>query len=149
MEAKELKVIFGKLAKSYGFEQAFGRWYKESRECIAILELQKSNYGNYFQLLIKVFIKGLFGHDYEPNKELMMSSIGHINSGEPKKYKTVLDLDRVFSEQDRIASLAELFENHIVPFTNKALSRAGIWELAEKEDVFITPAMRNELNFDQ
>lgn len=33
--------------------------------------------------------------------------------------------------------MLELFENHIVPFTNKTLSKSGIRELAEKGEILL------------
>ncbi len=53
MNSKEFKSLFGKIAKENDFLQAFGGWYKESPECIAILELQKSKYGDYYMLNVK------------------------------------------------------------------------------------------------
>lgn len=68
VNSKEFKSLFGSIAKENGFLQAFGGWYKESSECIAILELQKSKYGDYYMLNIKIFIQGAFDRSYSPTK---------------------------------------------------------------------------------
>ena len=50
MESKEFKKVFEKVAKANNFEKAFGGWFKESTECIVVLCLQKSNFGDYYEL---------------------------------------------------------------------------------------------------
>jgi len=42
--------------------------------------------------------------------------------------------------------LKELFENHIIPFINKALTKTGIKELFESKKIFLLPAIREELS---
>jgi hypothetical protein len=145
MDSKEFKNIFGDIAKEHNFKKAFSGWYKESPECLSILELQKSNFGNYYQLNIKIFIQGVFGKTYLPVKDLIKSSMGHVNSSETNEYKNVFDFDEPMDSNIRIEKLKELFKNHIVPFTDKALSKSGIRELADKGDIFLLPAIKEEL----
>lgn len=64
MDSKEFKSIFDEVAKRSSFEKAFGGWFRESSECIAVLDLQKSNFGDYYELNIKIFIQGVFGNTY-------------------------------------------------------------------------------------
>lgn len=145
MNSKEFKAIFGEIAKVNDFKQAFGGWYKESSECIAILELQKSNFGDYYQLNIKIFIQGTFGRNYLPTKDLIKSSLGDVNSNETSKYKDVLDFDKAMDDTRRKEETQELFRNHIVPFVNNTLTRAGILEMSENGNIFLLPAVKKEL----
>jgi hypothetical protein len=80
MDSKEFKKVFDDKAKINGFSKAFGGWYKETGECIAILELQKSTFADCFYLNIKIFIQGAFERTYKPNKDLIKSSMGHIHT---------------------------------------------------------------------
>lgn len=145
MNSKEFKALFGEVAKVNGFKKAFGGWFKDGPECISVLELQKSSFGDYYQLLIKIFIQGAFERTYMPNKDLIKSSMGHINSNETKAYKDVLDFDEPMKDNIRIELLEELFQNHIVPFTNKTQSRVNIKVLAEDGEIFLLPAVKEEL----
>jgi hypothetical protein len=145
MDSKEFKTVFGEVAKAHDFKKAFSGWYKESPECLSILELQKSNFGNYYQLNIKIFIQGVFEKTYLPSKDLIKSSMGHVNSSETKEYKNVFDFDEPMDDSIREERLKELFEKHIVPFTNKTLSKSGVKELAEKGEIFLLPAIKEEL----
>ncbi|MDX2002364.1 MAG: DUF4304 domain-containing protein [Chitinophagales bacterium] len=145
MDSKEFKTIFGEVAKAHDFKKVFSGWYKESPECLAILELQKSNFGDYYQLNIKIFIQGVFEKTYLPSKDLIKSSMGHVNSSETKDYKNVFDFDEPMDDSVREERLKELFEKHIVPFTSKTLSKSGVKELAAKGEIFLLPAIKKEL----
>ncbi|MBX3102799.1 MAG: DUF4304 domain-containing protein [Bacteroidetes bacterium] len=147
MDSKDFKKIFGELAKLSGFENAFGGWFKESAESIIILELQKSNFGNYYQLNIKIFIQGIFGRRYLPSKDLVKGSMGHINFNETKDYKNAFDFDEPMDDDMRERQLNTLFENHIVPITNKTLSKSGVKELADKGAVLLLPVIKEELGW--
>lgn len=93
MEKSEFKKFFGKEARNNGFEFAFSGWFKESTECIIALDLQKSNYGNYYYINIKIFMQGCFGKQYVKSKYLVKNEIGNIFSRTPDNYAEVLDLD--------------------------------------------------------
>lgn len=145
MNNKELKNVFGEEAKANNFKKGPGGWYKESAECIAVLELQKSNFGNYYMLHVKVFIQGAFDRQYEPNKKLMKSSIGHVNSNKSTENIPALDLDKSMEDEERKDHLKKLFKDHIVPFTDSTISVAGIISLEECGEIFLTPALKEEL----
>lgn len=71
MNSKEFKGVFGDIAKNYGFESAFGGWFRDGNESIIVLDLQKSNYGDYYELNIKIYVQGMFGNNYFRNKDLV------------------------------------------------------------------------------
>ena len=58
MTKTEFKKAFGSTAESYGFRRIYSCWITESPERIFVLMLQKSNFGNYYDLVIKIFIQG-------------------------------------------------------------------------------------------
>jgi hypothetical protein len=148
MNSKEYKTVFGNIAKSNGFERAFGGWFKESPECIIVLELQKSNYSDYYKLNFKIYVQGLFGNKYTINKDLIKKDMGHILSGEPLPYRKVLDFDEPMEDTLRIQKSEELFTGYIVPKTDKCLTKKGITELFLANELFLTPAVKAELGLD-
>ncbi len=143
METKDFKKLFDEMAQENGFDPAFGGWFKESSECIAALYLQKSNFGNYYELNIKTFIQGIFGKHFKKSKELKYATSA-IFGRQPQEYNDVFDLENSMDVQTRKDRLIKLFDDYIVPDTNQTLSRAGIIELAQKGE-FILPAIRKEL----
>jgi hypothetical protein len=145
MDSKEFKNIFDEFAIRHGFEKAFGGWFKESSECIAVLNLQKSNYGNYYQLLIKIYIQGIFGIQYSKNKDLVKKDIGDIFGGEPKEYKDLFNFDNFMDDDERKIQLESLFISHIKPFVDKTSTKSGIIEMHKSEGLFLIPNVKKEL----
>lgn len=143
MDSKEFKKLFGEVAKANGFESAFGGWFKDSAESIVVLELQKSSFANSNYLNVKVFIQGAFDRTYTPNKDLIKSSMGHITN--QIRDKEILDFDEPMDDEKRKEKLEQLFSKFIVPFSDKALSKSGIRELAEKGEITLLPAVKEEL----
>lgn len=143
MNSKEFKNLFNTTAQANDFKKAFGSWYKESEECIVILELQKSSFADSYYLNIKIFIQGAFERTYLPNKELTKSSMGHITK--QIRDKDVLDFTEPIDYEERKADLIKLFNEFIVPFTNKSLSRSGINDLVDQKAITLLPAVKEEL----
>lgn len=146
MNKVDFKKVFGIIAKKKYFDTAFGCWYKESNETIVVLELQKSNYGNYYELNIKIYIQGVFEKKYSINKNLLKNDIGDIFKRQPLEFNSILDLDNSIEDENRLEQLEKLFNNFIMPLVNKGLSRNGIRDLASKEEIYLLPAVKKELD---
>lgn len=146
MNNKEFKNLFGEIAITNGFNKAFGGWFNESNESIVVLELQKSNFGDYYELNIKIYIQGIFDKIYTLNKDLVKKDTGDVFRRHPQEYKNVFDLDAMMEDVNRREGLKSLFSDFIVPFTNEALTRAGIKRLAKQGLVFLLPLIKEQLN---
>ncbi len=145
MDSMEFKIFFDTTAKSKGFEKAYGGWFKESSECIVILYLQKSNFGDYYELNIKVFIQGMFGKKYTKNKDLVKKEIGNIFTRQPNQFRDVFDFDIAIEDSIRKQRLEILFNEFIVPYTDKTLTKNGIKECAKRGELSLLPAVKLEL----
>ncbi|MEL7064349.1 MAG: DUF4304 domain-containing protein [Bacteroidota bacterium] len=145
MDSKKFRKTFGILAEEYGLRKAFSGWFRQSKECIVVLVLQKSSYGNYYQLNIMSFIQGLFKKQYQVDKSLFKSSMGDVNGSEPQEYRNVLDLDVPMNDDERVIHLARLFKDHVSPFVDKVLTKSGISKLADQEAIFLPPSIKEEL----
>ena len=117
----------------------------EGPECIAVLDLQKSNYGDYYELITKIFVRGMFGNNYSKNKDLMKKHTGDVFTRQPNNYKDVLYFDTSMDDVKAKERLECLFSEFIVPFTNKTVTRAGIKELVKQEKIFLLPAVKEKL----
>ena len=145
MNSKEFKTVFGEVAKVNGFEKAFRGWFRESAECIIVLDLQKSNFGDYYELNIKIYVQGTFGSHYVRSKDLVKKDIGDIFTRQPPEYRDAFNFDEPMNDENRKEKLEKLFIEFIVPFTDKALSKSGIKELAEKGMITLLHAVEKEL----
>ncbi len=86
---------------------------------------------------VKIYIQGIFGTSYSKSKELVRDT-GDVFIRQPAEYKSVFDFDELMEEEKRKEKLEQLFSKFIVPFAEKALSKSGIKELAEKGGNYIT-----------
>jgi len=146
MNSKEYKNIFNTVARKNGFEKAFGGWFKESQECLLVLDLQKSNFGDYYEMNVKIFVQGVFGSHYVKSKNLVKKDIGDIFTRQPNEMKNVLIFDDVqMTDVERIVNTEKLFDEFIVPFAQKAMSITGIKELAAQGIITILPAVEQEI----
>ena len=146
METWQFKSLFDEIAKMNSFKKDFGGWFTQSNECVLTLDLQKSNYANYYELNIKVYVHGMFGKEYIISKELIKKDTGDVFRRQPKEFNDVLDLDNPMIENLRKERLHSLFANFITPFTKMALSKSGIKKLAEDRAVILLPAVKAELS---
>ena len=144
MESKELKKVFDQIAKANGFEKSFGSWFKKSDDCIAVIKLQKSSFGNSYYINIKVFIQGVFEESYVPNKDLIKSGIGHIN--QQIRDLDILDFDVSIDNNDRIKRTGSLFSESIAPFVNMSLSKISIKDSYHQGEIFLLPAVKEKLD---
>ncbi len=147
MDSKQFKKVFLEIAKEYGFKNAFGGSYIESSTCIFILELQKSNFGNYFEINMKIYIQGAFGNTYIPNKDIIKNDIGDIFTRPLAKYHSIWELDNDIHDEERKNKIKLFFEEYIKPIQEKVLTISGIKELSTEDNdhFFITPAVKNEI----
>ena len=129
MNSKEYRKVFNTIAQENGFEKAFGGWFKESQECILVLDLQKSNFGDYYEMNIKVFVQGAFGNSYVKNKNLVKKDIGDIFTRQPAALRDVLIFDDVQSNfiPSEIGSL-------LIEAIQSKFSQKNYREIARLED---------------
>lgn len=137
--------MFGEIAIASGLKYAFGGWIKEMPECLAVLELQKSNFGEYFELNIKLFIIGLFGKTPVLGKPLVKKETGNICRRPPKEYQDLFNLGIPVTDEERREKLSIFFQEFVTPFLQKASTKSGILALEKSGDIFVLPAVKMEL----
>ena len=146
MNSKDFKYLFAETAQRNGFKRAFGGLFKESEECIVILDLQKSNYGDYYQLMIKIYVQGMFGNKYSMSKDLVKRHGGNIFRGEPPEFKDLFNFDISMDDNNRKQRTEELFREFIMPFVDVALFRQGLEDLETQGKIYLLPAVKQELD---
>lgn len=126
MESNEFKKIFGEIARSHSFEKAHEGWFKEFPEVIQVLDLQKSN-------------------SYVKSKKLVKTDGGTIFLRQPDMYSDLLNLEASLDETERRDAIKHMFEQFLTPLSEKTSSKQAIKELHMKGDLFILPAVKEEL----
>ena len=82
---------------------------------------------------------------YTRSKDLVKKNVGDVFTRQPSDYSNVLDFDISMDDGKRIEKLESLFREFIVPFTDMALSRLGLRELAKEGKIFLLPAVKEGL----
>ena len=141
---KNLKKMFAVIASMRGFSQLSNFWFIESEECIFIIELLKSSYGNYYYLELKIFIQGVFGKKYTISKELG-KTWRDVHIRLLPEYDIFLDLDTQLSYDDRKQGIESAFNNFVMPFSKKALFLSGICLLWNENQILMSDALRNQV----
>jgi hypothetical protein len=144
METKDFRKLFKNLAKKNGFESDFSGWFKQSEECIFTMQLIRSYFGKYYMIDLKIYVQGTFGNNYVKDKSLLRD-VGDFSTRTPKQFDAALDLEQQMENEERIQKLESLFQDFVVPFSEKALTIHGINELIEKRELYLLPAVKEEL----
>lgn len=145
MESQEFKKEFCAMAKQYGFKTAYGCCYKESAECLFVLELQRSYYSKLYYLNMRTYIQGVFGREYAFHKNLKRD-MGDVYNRPPKSYHPIFDLEEEMTDESRLVLLDACFNDFIIPYSEKNLSVSGIRECAASRVLLLLPAVRDEID---
>lgn len=146
MDNKQFTRLFFAKGKEYSFEMRFNGLFMESPDTIFVTYLQKSNFGDYYQHIIKIYVQGMFMKSYTPNKDLVKKDVGHIRAGDPKEYQDIYFFDKQLEDIDRIQGLDQLFEKYILPFAKQVSSIEKIKNLADSGEIHLLPAVEKEIN---
>lgn len=144
MDKHEFKKMFNEIAKKYSFQYLYGGWFKESDECIFVMDLQKSNYAKVYYLNIKIYIHGLFDDKYKVSKELI-NYVGNIFRRQPVEYDDAFNLETSISDSIRREKIEHLFSDFLIPYSEKVLSKARIKELHDKVKIFLLQPVKEYL----
>lgn len=139
MEASEFKNIFGDVAEAHGFTSSHGGWYRETQTALFVLGLQKSSFGNYFELNIKLFLGRSFPGKAAEFKKLVSSLSGDIFRRQPEECREVFDLDTTSTAADRRSRLDRMFVELVDRIASAATSPFGILRLRDEGVLYLLP----------
>lgn len=142
----QFKKIFSQVAAEHGFQSAFSGWFLPTPRGLVVLCLQKSNYGNYFDLLVKVYLNGLFADHYRPEKKLVTKEVGDIFLTAPRNFASSLSLEVERDEPQIRSELEKLFVEFAGPMALGLSTLAGIQALSSENRVHLLPVVREFVN---
>lgn len=145
MNNTQLKNAINGNATSHGFENKSGVWVKQSEDSIVIIELQKSNFGNQYDIIIKIFLKSILGLSNDSLLKFLKKHTGHIFKRQPPEYNELLDINNGLEDKERLDKLTFFFNDFVAMISNNALSISGIKNLAKRGEIFLLPAIKKEL----
>jgi hypothetical protein len=145
MEAKELKSLLGTIARAHGFSAAHGGWYRTTPVALIVIEPQKSNFGNYFELNFKWFLgRGLPG-DTRELKKLIKSAGGDVFRRQPEEYRTAYDLGLDLSDADRQHLIERMFSDFVSRIVSGSADLSGMLQLRDQGLIYLLPIVEARL----
>jgi hypothetical protein len=145
MEARDFKALFGEVAKAHGFTAAHGGWCRDACAALVVLNLQKSNFGNHFDLNIKLFLGRRLQGAAADLKSLVKNEGGDVFRRQPTECNRILNLDAPISAEDRRCELDRMFVELVDRITAASATQAGILGLRDEGVLFLLPMAEKRL----
>jgi hypothetical protein len=126
LSAKFLSETITRVLKNHGYRKKGTTWYSETDDCVCVVNLQKSQWGDQYYINLAVFAK-ILGDKRDP-KEYECHIRGRLGQLEGVgDVDRVLDLENnLYGESQRQARLESILIENAIPFLKSLDSMAGI-----------------------
>lgn len=127
-----LRATFDDFAKAAGFTKKSGTWCRRQHETIAVLELQKSQYGSQYYVNVALWLLEI-GEASCPKEHAchLRSRLTQLLPNHEDQLKVVLDLDDLtLAENVRQEMFKALLNDQLLPLIERCSTLDGIRALA-------------------
>lgn len=123
-----LRSTFDDFAKAAGFAKKAGTWCRHQDETIAVLELQKSQYGPQYYVNVALWLLVLGEVDCPKEHAChLRSRLDELLPGYEDQLKVVLDLDNpTLAEADRRAKFESILSDQLLPIIGRSSTLEGV-----------------------
>jgi hypothetical protein len=130
-----LQVVVEDFAIRAGFQKKSGAWYRRQTDTIAVVELQKSQYGAQYFINVALWLLHIADAKYPKEQSChLRTRLTRLIPDEEERLKAFLDLDDPsMSEGERRAGLLELLQTRLLPLLEACSTLRGIRSLEEKD----------------
>ena len=117
------------LLKTHGFKKKSNSWYLDNEECVSVVNLQKSQYGDQFYINLGIAFKTLgtvdFPAAYKCHVQFRLEEA--IPDSEQDKYKVAMNMENHSNfPDDRKAIVSTLMEIYGLPMLRESSSAKGV-----------------------
>lgn len=125
MDKTELKRKVDGLMQAAGYLKKSAAWYKRGRDALVVVDLQKSDFGNYYYMNVGVALAELMATDFPKVKDchISMRADGLLSAGGGSLDRG-LNLDDG-SDED-VAEAMRLIQNELLPLMGEFLTVEGL-----------------------
>ena len=122
-----LKQTLDSVAAFAGFSKHSGAWYLRRAETMAVIELQKSEYGPQYYVNVALWLLPLSQSQF-PKEETchIRTRLGRLFPQEEKRLKEILDLEYPMDEATRETQFRGILENLLLPALAECSTVAGL-----------------------
>ena len=149
MKPPEFKRLFADVAKAHGFSAAQGGWYRELSVGLFILNLQKSNFGAYFELNLKLFLGRHAPSNSADFKRFVRTLAGDIFRRHPEEFRSAFDLSSCLLTAQRQEAISRMFCEFIDRIVLSCNNPTGILRLRDEGIFYLLPGVEIRLTAGQ
>jgi len=123
MDTKTLETLFAQALKAQGFKKKRRNWYRQAKDVLQVVNLQKSDWGPQFWLNLALVPEGMTveGMPQPPHYKCPIRI--RLGSAYPDKravIDTLLDLEDVgLSDEQRTEGIEKMFHEMVLPFMDR------------------------------
>jgi len=123
-----IQTTFDEFGKSLGGSKKSGSWYITGPEAIAVLNLQKSQYGPRYYLNVGLWFLGVGpATNPKPSHCHVQSRLESLVPAADRQHlEDLLDLDFAVDEQERRAELLAVLTSQLEPLLEAGMSDSGL-----------------------
>jgi hypothetical protein len=110
-----------------GLTRKSGAWYREGEGTIAVVHLQRSDYGPSYYVNLAFWLREL-GDERYPRAWTchVQARLGSLVPEESDRVRELFDLEQPMSDEDRMASISALLRSRVLPVIERGSSVAGL-----------------------
>jgi hypothetical protein len=118
---------FDRFGKECSGEKKSGGWYWRSDEVVAVVDLQKSQYGPKYYVNVAFWLRAV-GDERFPKtwKSHIAGRITDLPGVERGRVECLLDLECAVRDEQRVDELSALLATAVIPFIERGASLAGL-----------------------
>jgi hypothetical protein len=129
-ERNVLQTTFDERATGGGFMKRSGSWYRRQEDTIAVLQLQKSQYGDQYFVNVALWLLSLADAEHPKEQTChLRSRLSRLLPDEETKLSALLDLESSMPDDDRSAGLGEILVTRLLPLLDLCSTMGGIRSL--------------------
>jgi hypothetical protein len=119
-ERNVIQCAFDDFGRDAGAEKKSGSWYRRSDEVIAVLNLQKSQYGPSYYFNLGFWLREIDDERYPKAHRLHISTrLGGLLPAAEKRIDDLLDLGCAMGDEQRTRELRTLLEDELFPLVER------------------------------
>jgi hypothetical protein len=145
MEYRDLKFVFGEIALEHGFSRAGRGWLRETPVALLFLDLQRSNFGRYADLNIKLFLQNERVVVSPDVTRMLERKSGDVFLRQPKSYGAAFELDSRLDDFVRKGTIGQLFVGVVSRIVAACATPSGLLELRDEGSLYLLPAAEARL----
>lgn len=122
-----------RFARAAGMEKKSGTWYRQGDEVVAVVDLQKSQYGQQYYLNLGFWLRELGADRYPKGLRCHISvRLETLAPEERHRIARLLDLDHEIPDEQRVDELVALLNERTLPLIERGSSVVGLRALVDE-----------------